>query len=499
MQDHDSKVRRLALLRDKQEVLDGLPHLYGFPFYKWAREFHECREKTQILMAANQIGKSSTQIRKIIHWATETDLWPELWINKPRVFWYLYPDKNQTTQEVMKKWIPEFLPRGRFKADKKYGWELEKKFDFAYAIHFYSGVSLYFKTYGTDPQNLQTGTVWYVATDEELPSSLWGELNFRRAATNGYFSLVCTPTVGQSFWKRAIEMRGTAQETLKGAWKKQVSLLDCHQYEDGSPSPWTRERINQVINSCQSKAEIDMRVHGKFVVAHGLKYPSFQRERNVTPFTKLDPSWAVYSAVDYGSGGAEGHKSAIIFIAVSPCLTKGRVFRGWRGESEETTAGDLFQKYLEVKKGLLITLQCYDYSARDFFTIAQRSGEHFHRAEKSHELGESVVNTLFKNQMLTIDNIPELEGLVDELENVTKMQKKTKAEDDFIDALRYCAVKVPWAWESITGEEIIDLKSNKKDQTLRNLDPRSLYFDEDDEGEIGVESEMEEYNDLLGY
>ena len=86
-----------------------LPHRYGYPWYGWARSFYESRQHESFLCAANQIGKSSTQIRKMIEWAGNKKLWPKLWTTEPRQFWYLYPNKDTATIEVDLKWIPEFL------------------------------------------------------------------------------------------------------------------------------------------------------------------------------------------------------------------------------------------------------------------------------------------------------------------------------------------------------------------------------------------------------
>jgi len=119
------------------------------------------------LTAANQISKSSSQIRKMIHLATAKDTWPKIWKTKPLTFWYLYPSLLVASKEVEKKWIPEFLPRGKYKDHPVYGWKLEKDGGLITGIHFNSGVTIVFKSYSTNEALLQTGTVWYLAFDEE--------------------------------------------------------------------------------------------------------------------------------------------------------------------------------------------------------------------------------------------------------------------------------------------------------------------------------------------
>jgi hypothetical protein len=166
------KLEKIKTLEQKLELQEGLPHLYGFPWYPWAREFFESQHKYNFLCAANQISKSSTQIRKAIHWATEQSLWPKLWKSKPLQFWYLYPTAEVATVEFEKKWVPEFLPRGKYKDDPIYGWKADYIKDSIQAIHFNSGVSIYFKSYAQKTANLQTGTVWVIWADEEMPQVL---------------------------------------------------------------------------------------------------------------------------------------------------------------------------------------------------------------------------------------------------------------------------------------------------------------------------------------
>lgn len=89
------KIDRIQLLERKIELQEGLPHIHGWKFYPWAREYFEAQNKETFLCAANQISKSSTQIRKMIHWATNQDLWPTIWpFSRPRQFWYLYPTRD---------------------------------------------------------------------------------------------------------------------------------------------------------------------------------------------------------------------------------------------------------------------------------------------------------------------------------------------------------------------------------------------------------------------
>src|SRR3990167_11560215 len=77
--DKRSRLERIQLLEKKIELQNGLPFLHAFPWYKWSREFFDSTAKMNLLTAGNQSGKSVTQIRKCIDWATNVDKWPLLW------------------------------------------------------------------------------------------------------------------------------------------------------------------------------------------------------------------------------------------------------------------------------------------------------------------------------------------------------------------------------------------------------------------------------------
>lgn len=488
------KLERARLLELKIKLKEGLPHLYGFPWYKWAKRFYDSINKMELLVAANQISKSSTQIRTCINWATNKTDWSRLWKTRPLQFWYLYPSKDQATIEFDKKWVPEFLPRGEYKNHPDYGWKEEYRGKDIFAVHFNTGVSVYFKTYAQDVQHLQSGTCHAVFCDEELPEELFDELFFRLTSTDGYFRMVFTATLGQEFWREAMEIQGDA-ERFPDAGKQCISLYDCLEYEDGSESPWTLGRIKRLESMCRSSAEIARRIRGRFVKDVGLKYPGFDRVRNTAKAHMLPRNWHLYSAVDIGSGGVSGHPAAMVFLAVNPDYTEGRVFKGWRGDGVDTTSGDILQKFIELKGSMKLVSQWYDGAAKDFYNLAVRIHEPFIPAEKGHTIGEDILNVLFKNGMLVIYEEPELMKLVGELTSLSSSTPKNKAKDDLVDALRYCVAKIPWDWSSIAENE--NPGKAEEPQTKTDLELRREGFHSPPEGaDLLVDDEIAAWNEL---
>lgn len=501
----DLKREELALKEAEQKLIDGLPFLYGFKWYTWAREFYESRNPMSFLCAANQISKSSTAIRKCVNWATDKVLWKELWAHTPNQFWYLYPSKDIVNAEFETKW-KQFLPKGEYKDDPVYGWKEFKKGSDIAGIRFFSGVTVFFKTYAQDESKLQSGTVDALFCDEELPTNLLDELLMRVSASEGYFNMVFTATLGQDYWRRCIEPNVNDQVVYPEAFKRQVSMYDCLFYEDGTPSQWTPEKIAIRIKRCKNRAQVLKRIYGKFVQDSGLKYESFDREKNMKPKDRNwqpPAKWHVYGAADVGSGGEDGHPSAIAFVAVSPDFKTGRVYMGWRGDGIQTTAGDVVKKFRAMKGKQVMAGQYYDWACRDFLTIANTMGEPFMPADKSHERGEEILNVLFKNQMLYIyADDPELEKLAGELMTLLEETDKRKAKDDFIDALRYAVTQIPWDFSGILAIEPEDHKVQTADEFKRllrddEMRARRGEVDPRDEQEARLEEEFAEIDALL--
>ncbi len=491
----------VALKEAELALRRGLPHLYGMKWYPWARDFFESREKLNFLCAANQISKSSTQIRKAIDWATDVSKWDELWpgFPPPNQFRYLYPTSNQATIEFETKW-QQFLPQGEYKTHEQYGWESEYKNKEIFAIHFKSGCSIYFKSYKQGLAALQTGTVYAVFLDEECPEDLWDELVFRKNAVNGYIHMVFTATIGQDLWRCTIEPKDRGEEKFAGAWKRQVSMYDCQFYVDGSPSHWTNERINQAIATCKSAQEVQRRVFGRFVKDSGLKYLMFNIEKHIKPFHPVPASWNYYVGADIGSGGEEAHPSAVTIVAVDPLYQKGRVIAVWRGDGIRTTAGDVYLKAEEMIKDLLITPsgKYYDWASAEFEQISSRNGGGWTAADKKHDTGEKIINVLFRNNMMLLYETTEVGKLAGELSSVTIEGPKNKKKDDASDSFRYAVTKIPWDWSIISGAPPTDEDATPEMRSAveRELDERRKAFETHAAAESDLQDEFNDWNEL---
>lgn len=502
------KHERLKLLERRLLLQKELPHVYGQKKYPWQRKFFDSTNPMNLLTAANQIGKSSINIIKAIDWATNKKKWKKLWPLKiktpedtPGQIWYLYPDGKVATVEYHEKWVKEFLPKGSMKDDPVYGWH--PKFNSSKQIEeirFNSGVTIYFKTYAQNSQSLQSGTVYAIFCDEELPFSLFDELKMRLSAVDGYFHLVFTATLNQDEWRRAMEPEPGEPVMFPEAFKQQISLYDCQFYEDGTRSDWTGERIESKVKGCSSETEVKRRIYGKFVSELNRKY---QFEHSLNTISKeqsrIKPDWNIYTGVDIGSGGKDGHPAAMIFVAVSPDYTQGEVFMGQRMDFEDvgknTTAGDILEAYVKMKDGYegRIVEQRYDHAARDFKTLADRISETFLGANKKHDEGEEILNTLFRYMALSIHNDAyDLMKLCTELKSIRKDTDKRIAKDDYADALRYACVGIPWDLDKIKVKKFEKPEPEPTEFDYR----RGLRVDERKKLNDDIESEISHWNEL---
>lgn len=492
----------------------GLPHKYSQKHYAWSRQFFESANKMCLLTAANQIGKSTVQIKKAIELAGNPKTWPKFFPKKdPTQFWYLYPDSSTSHREYVHKWLP-LMPSFEFETHETYGWKADirqKKID---SIRFNSGVTIYFRTYSQDAHNLQSGTVDYIACDEELPATLYPELRARLFSSDGMFSMVFTATLNQDMWRRAVEGTGDS-ELFPAAHKQQVTMRDCIYYEDGSLGAYTEEAIRNIEAGCANETERQRRVDGRFVTEEGRKYHAFDASRHfITPY-KIPDTWQKRMAVDIGSGGDRGHPPAICFVASSPDFRKAVVYKAWRGDGgSDYTAGDVYLKAMEMSVGENITVRKFDQACKDFGVIAERAGTYFEPSEKSHDLGEAAVNTLFANDMLHLfSDDYEIAKLGGELTSLMRGKAKKDACDDLADALRYAVTGAPWDWSAIRGlpseEELAEQLRKKKTRPLTDKElveqelkaRRGMFVDErsaDEKGWDEIQSEIDEWNGYYG-
>lgn len=473
MKNQDPILWQQSLVKKRiEELRSDLPHLYGHKMYDWSREFFESTNRMNLLCAANQIGKSSIAICKNIEWACNKKLWPKIWETPPKQFWYFYPDAATATSEMEKKIIPEFLPRGEMKHHENYGWDVEYTNGFVNALHFRSGVSIYYRTYGQKVLNLQSSTVHMITADEEMPEEFINELLARLRSNRGIFNQVFTATRALQIWYRAMECIGTQEEMFPNAWKRSVSMRDCMFYEDGTPSKWTAERIAEAERECTSKAEVLKRIDGRFVRDGGRKFSAFDPEQNVYRIIERDElkDWKYYAAVDIGSGGKGRSSGAVVILAVNQENTMGKVIRTWRGDNEETTASDILRKYIHLRGNLKVSQACYDYQSREFGLIASRHGEPFIPADKSRESGTHILNILFQARRLLIaDGEHDNQKLVTELMSVPEGVKNRTYQDDLSDALRYVVKLVPWDFEKISPDYIPAEVKNEETHNDRSI------------------------------
>lgn len=510
---YQQKALKLKLLEEKEGIERGLPHIHAFPWYTWARELYESTNYVNLLCAANQISKSSTMIRKCVNWSTDTDMWPRLWPNLiPNLFWYFYPNQDTVNDEVETKWS-QFLPRNGYKKSNRYGWEFVKKKGDYLGVRFNTGILCRFKTYGQRLPSHQAGSVFAIFADEEMPIELWPEVQQRMSATDGYFHMGFTSTLGQDFWRRAMEPTKNEKEELTSAWKRTISKFDCMRYEDGTPSFWTAEKIARDIALCPTEAEVQRRVFGRFVVASGRMYPQYVAKRHFKPGKGIPRDWQIYGAVDTGSGGKIGHPTGITFLAVRPDMRRGRFVAAWRGDNIATTSSDILEKYIKMKNEHQLDpiSQVYDWANKDFQMVADRAGLSFQKADKAREAGIGTMNTLFKNDMLSIDSDgdEELAKLSTELSTLREDTPKNKAKDDLCDSGRYNVQQVFWDWSFITGQPVLNEKENKEKADLQkklDADPvfRNRYerrremvaaMGPSEQGH-GIEEEIAEFNEL---
>jgi len=461
---------------------------YAHPFYDWQKQFLLVGTETidrkllAFLTAANQIGKSSIQIIKCINMAVRQDLW-HLWFpnKRPTTFIYCYPESKLATVEFEEKWVKEYLPRGEMKNDPRYGWTAtfgdKGQID---SITFFSGVTVYFRFYSQAPKSLQGATVDAIFLDEETPEAHYDELmvrtQARQAIGSGHVSMVFTATLGQDYLYKCMECQGTPVETFKNAWKRQISVFDCLFYADGTPSRvWTENYIrNELMPKYRNAREIQRRIYGRFVKSSGLIFEEFDIVRGVEQQGVTDMTgWRSFVGIDFGAGGEYGHSSAIVHVKVDPGYENARIASVWWSQKRRMTQGDLLLRYKMMRSTFGPHWAFGDWGATDLFTLAAREGIPLHKAEKSHEIGINLLNSLFKDEQMKVitGTSPDVAQLVQELKSVSEETPKRHRIDDCADALRYAISLVPFRLKSLkAGQKAVEAK------VMEEINPRMAFY-----------------------
>ena len=439
-----------------------------------------------------------------VEWATNQDLWPSLWKTKPRTFWYLYPDARTATREFEGKISKDFLPQGAYKDDPTYGWTAKYRQGHISEIRFNNGVTIEMRYYSQGAPNFQAGSLHAIFTDEEIPFEIFGELRLRLIAHDGYFRAVCTPTLGQEEWARAIEPEyiGTEKELFKESeidvLKLQVSMYDCLKYADGTDSHITLEKIKDV-EATLTEREILVRVFGRFLKESGLKHANFDEESNVTKWHPLPADeWNYFVGIDWGGGGTS-HESGIVVVGVNRQFTIARVVWSWISKGEKTTAGDVLDTYRRLVLSRFRVTRCfYDFSCKDLGTLAERAGVPMEKAEKSHDIGVPLLNTLFKTQALKImhdwNNSGDNYKLITELKTLLSDTKKRHADDTLADGLRYALSKI-----SFSIDEIVKARPDIDEKTIAKIKrtTRGDITNQTLEDQHNIITEMEEWDEYF--
>lgn len=489
-------------------VINKLPHKYLHKHYAWQEKFRHSWNPMCILCAANQIGKSSVLIQKAIDRCTEysvNGVWQKYYKSFPKTRWYFYPTKDLCDAEFEDKWR-KYMPDAEDNEDDMvYGWKKVMKNGDLHAIRWNTGANLYFKSYEQRQKRVQSQTVADIFADEEMPEEMYAELKSRTNAIRGTFNTVFTATQGLQLWNKALEQRGTKEETFKDALKMNVSLYDCLNYSDGSPSSvYDLAYVKKLEAQYPDPRERATRVHGRHFVTGNLLFPAFS-SKNIIDYIPEDwgkdgngnpipnpEKFIVFSGTDGGSGGKkENSCSAHVMIAVHKSKKLAFCYRAWRGDHQRTTVIDTVNEWEKICYHPLTKNMfrgaVYDPAYPDFNDIIKRRFKDENRpmnfkimgAAKDRKGNAEKVNALLKSKCILFiipeeDKNSDMHKIIGEFNTVTEQTKKLKNQrDDLTDALKYVINHIDFDWKYIfkrAGDE--GIISQIKQEIKRRVDEK---------------------------
>lgn len=486
---------------------EHLPHLAKYKLYPWQYKFITSTNRINLCVASNQSGKSVALQKKTVWLASTPQYWPTFFprrANNANMMWYLYPDRGTMKREWASKWpacLPDVPKSHPFHAH--YGYSLgPRKEGLPEYIKFNTGMYIFFLYYTQDLSHLQATTVDYIGCDEEVPIPVYEELAARLLATGGQFNSVFTATLGQKFFYDAIERVGSPEETLKNAFKINVSMYDCLKYMDGSPSEHvTEESIEAALDFYKDDPDmVKKRVYGRFILGQGKAFYSYKKDVCEVENVQVTRQHPIFAIVDPGTGGEKAHPAGILIVQHDMERHKLVVLSAWRGDGVATTSNTILAQVERMINGLGTNTLIYDGAAGDFKLTCHEDRPNLYliAAKKGRKEGFERVNSYLEAGVIEIPKkcphgVPwweesQIEKLHVELATVVKVpetgDKRPAITDDLTDCLRYACMHI-----NIPIEKTTPRGRNNKPAVKMIRRGRSLYYPEELENPITVAQE----------
>jgi hypothetical protein len=556
--------KELVLLKLEERDRDLNPHKY-FEFYDWQDEFIYQEKHIEkygkypnrlYLTCANQIGKTFAIQNLALFLCTNVEFRKKRWGNNlPRVIWYVLPTQDHINDFYNEKWEPDILSRDEAKADGEFAWKEIKKGKDIKGIYFKNTkCTLNFITLSARSSSHQGRSVGAILFDEEPPVDKLAELETRTASFNdpetglstAILAFAFTPTSAQDYFKRVFQFQDlrflnkvpkdlkdkyfldkhtdthrtcTPQEEEKElfkagptTWKRRVSMFEAVKFKSGKRGKFTNARVREFIKAQPTNRDLMIRAFAQFEKEDdgGKIYKYFDRDKHLRSversyIQRFKRGGLLTSGIDYGSGS--NHPGGYVVTWVSDDKKTVKIVLKWRGEKGKvTTAGDIIEKYIAATKGWNISFPFYDHSCKDLATIYNRiTGKELYKAEKSHEIGVGVVDTLYKHNMLEIlgiDDEPYGEWAAVEYENLSNKIAKKDRSDELSDCIRYSLAGVAHMFE-FTELMPINLVDQMKKEIKEMKEPEDYgvrswnNVKEDDKETEWITDELSDWEELF--
>lgn len=277
-------------------VADVVTGVWDCVPFDWAPlEVKEELTKVRLYVGGNRSGKTVGGIIEDIWWVTKTHpfinidaIWEEPIRGRICSVDFINGHEKIIIPEIL-RWCPRSYLRGGSWVSA-YDKEL-------HTVHFKNGGFIELMSYDQALEKFAGTSRHFVHFDEEPPEDIYKECMARLVDTGGCAWFTMTPVEGMTWTFDTIYEPGVEQ----GAIENEGSLITILVTEvDMFENPFVSDEEKKILVSLYDKADIEARVHGKFVRRGGLIYGEFDEKIHVIEPNTPSRDYLWIKSLDHG-------------------------------------------------------------------------------------------------------------------------------------------------------------------------------------------------------
>lgn len=261
------------------------PNIDGYHPHAKQELFHRSTSRIKLYIGGNRSGKTVGGITEDIFWLRGRHPYR----NTPRTPVRGRIVTTDFTNGVEKTIIPNllrFVPISELRGGSWFSaYDNQLR-----TLHFENGSFVELMSYDQDLDKFSGTSRHFIHFDEEPPQDIYGECRARLVDTGGSLWFTMTPVEGMTW------VYDDLYEPAVNGQMPEVYVLEI----DMTENPYISQTEIDFLKVGTDEAEIDARIHGRFVEVAGKVYPMFSKDTHVIDPVEIPSNWQIHASMDHG-------------------------------------------------------------------------------------------------------------------------------------------------------------------------------------------------------